>query len=137
LPVHLNGNYSMPYSSILFIDDDDDDLEFFASAIHQISSSLICATENGAQKALDKLKRKETIPDVIFLDLNMPVTNGFQFLTEIKSNDNLKDIPIIVLSTSSADKTIQEAKALGAVDFITKPNNFSALKSILQNILAK
>jgi CheY-like chemotaxis protein len=125
----------MPYSSILFIDDDDDDLEFFASAIHQISSSLICGTENSAQQALDKLKSKEAIPDVIFLDLNMPVMNGFQFLEEIKNNDDLKDIPVIILSTSSADKTIQQTKALGAVDFITKPNNFSGLRSMLQKIL--
>jgi CheY-like chemotaxis protein len=124
----------MPYSSILLIDDDDDDLEFFVSAVNEISSSLLCITESSAQKALDKLKNNETAPDVIFLDLNMPVMNGFQFLAEVKNDRTLKDIPVIILSTSSVPITIQQTKALGAVDFITKPNNFAALKRILQTI---
>ncbi len=124
----------MPYSRILLIDDDDDDQEIFLTAVNEISSSLVCITESSAQKALYKLKTRETDPDVIVLDLNMPVMNGFQFLAEVKNDDALKDIPVIILSTSSISNTIKESKALGAVDFITKPNDFAALKNILHTI---
>jgi CheY-like chemotaxis protein len=124
----------MTYSRILLIDDDDDDQEIFVTALNEISNTIVCITESSAQQALYKLKSKETSPDVIFLDLNMPVMNGFQFLAEVKSNEALKDIPVIILSTSAVSEAIQQTKALGAADFITKPNDFVALKNILQTI---
>ena len=91
---------------------------------------------DGAVEALEKLSSKEIVPDVIFLDLNMPVMGGQQFLMEIKKDENLKDIPVIIFSTASHPSTIQLMKDIGAHDFITKPDNLKVLVNILKPLLA-
>jgi len=74
----------------------------------------------------------EIKPDVIFLDLNMPVMSGLELLTEIKKQEVLQQIPIIIFSTSQLEDIKREAKQLGAHDYISKPNNFNDLKQILR-----
>ena len=125
----------MSFQNLLLIDDDEDDQEIFLTAAKQLSESVICSTMFDATEALRKLDEKTLTPDVIFLDLNMPAMNGQQFLTKIKSNPQLKDIPIIIFSTSSNHKTVQLMKDLGAQDFITKPEKFDQLLTILKPIL--
>lgn len=73
--------------------------------------------------------------DVIFSDLNMPRMNGQQFLLEIKKLPELKDIPVIIFSTSSHAHTIQLVKDFGAHEFITKPGLFNELVSTLRRLL--
>ncbi len=73
---------------------------------------------------------------MIFLDLNMPVMSGQQFLIEIKKNSQLQNIPIIIFSTSSHIETIRLMKELGAHDFITKPNKYDKLIDVLKNTLS-
>jgi CheY-like chemotaxis protein len=121
----------MLYRNLLLIDDDEDDQEIFLTAIQQVSRSVTSHLFDNASQALDKLRSKELIPDVIFLDLNMPVMNGQQFLTEIKKISDLKHIPVIIFSTSSHSPTIQLMKDLGAHDFITKPERFDLLITTL------
>lgn len=125
----------MRYSKIFLIEDDEDDQELFVLALRQISPSLDCIVLSDAYGALRALEQNEAAPDLIFLDLNMPVMTGQQFLTELSKKDPAKHIPVIVLSTSSNRATIDDAKALGARSFITKPNDFRELKTILQRIL--
>lgn len=120
----------MIYKNILQIDDDCDDCELFMEALEEVSSANYTAIYDPVE-ALTKLKKHEIEPDVIFLDLNMPVMSGIEFLTEIKKQDNLKEIPVIIFSTSQLDHIINEAKDFGAQDFISKPNNFNDLKEIL------
>ena len=120
----------MIYKNILQIDDDSDDCEFFMQALEAVSTAMYSSINNPVE-ALQKLVQKEIQPDVIFLDLNMPIMSGLEFLTEIKKHNEIKDIPIIIFSTSQFDDIIQEAKAHGAHDFISKPNNYKALKEIL------
>ncbi len=122
----------MLYHNILLIDDDEDDQEIFLTAVKKLSNTVKSHSFDNAAEALDKLNAREVSPDVIFLDLNMPVMNGQQFLTEIKKIDDLKHIPIIIVSTSSHAVTIQLMKDLGAHDFITKPERFEQLVTILQ-----
>ena len=81
----------MPYKNILLIDDDDDDQEIFLSAVEQVSESVTCVALGNATEALHQLTTKAIVPDIIFLDLNMPIMNGQQFLTEIKKNAALKN----------------------------------------------
>lgn len=121
----------MRYGNILVIDDDEDDLEIFVAAVNELSGSATCTPVSDAHSALESLKKKTLDPDVIFLDLNMPVMNGRQFLTLVKSDQSLRDIPVIIFSTSSHSETIEETKQLGANGFITKPNSFSDLKHVL------
>ncbi|MEN2399174.1 response regulator [Flavobacterium sp. MC2016-06] len=124
----------MIYKNILQIDDDSDDCELFLEAVEAISSAKYTAIYNSVE-ALQKLIHQEIVPDVIFLDLNMPIMSGLEFLTEIKKEEKLKEIPVIIFSTSQLDDIIREAKEHGAEDFISKPNNFNDLKKILSRYL--
>lgn len=120
----------MNYKRILQIDDDADDCELFMEALEAVSSASYKAI-NDPVEALQKLLLHEIEPDVIFLDLNMPIMSGLEFLTEIKKQVKLKEIPVIIFSTSQLNDIIIEAKAYGAEDFISKPNNFDDLKEII------
>jgi CheY-like chemotaxis protein len=125
----------MAYHNVLLIDDDDDDQEIFLTAVEQIDCGVNCTALSDATEALQKLAAHVIVPDVIFLDLNMPVMNGQEFLTEIKKNAGLKNIPVIIFSTSSHNTTIQLTKDLGASDFITKPGKYDELVNLLTPIL--
>jgi len=125
----------MSYKNILLIDDDEDDCEIFLFAIQKVSGIRKYTAVNQASKALAQLKDNLLQPDLIFLDLNMPVMNGMQFLTEIKKIDGLKTIPVIILTTSSQPELINETKAIGAQDFITKPSDFNDFVKIFEAIL--
>jgi CheY-like chemotaxis protein len=125
----------MQYSRVLLIDDDEDDQELFLLAMKEIAASVECITLDNARSALTQLENRALIADVIFLDLNMPVMTGQQFLSELNKREALSRIPVIILSTSSNNETIDQARALGAKKFITKPSNFTELKNILHRIL--
>src|ERR1700722_2530434 len=121
----------MRYSKILLIDDDEDDQELFAAAIRQVAASVQCMVLESAQTALRLLDSKEVAVDLIFLDLNMPVMSGQQFLAEKNQRAGLRDIPVVVLSTSSNTDIIAKTTELGVTKFVTKPNSFTELKTIL------
>ncbi len=125
----------MRYSRVLFIDDDEDDLELFLMAMKEIAASVQCLPFTSARSALTQLETHVLTADIIFLDLNMPIMTGQQFLSELKKREALSRIPVIILSTSSNLETINQTKALGAKHFITKPSNFKELKNILNRIL--
>lgn len=126
---------AMKYKNILLIDDDEDDREIFLEALKSISEPVNYILSNDVQKAMQQLNDGILEPDLIFLDLQMPKITGQEFLTDIKKIDRLKDIPIIVVSTHSGDVMKQTMLELGAKDYITKPNSFSELVSILQSVL--
>jgi CheY-like chemotaxis protein len=123
------------YKKILLIDDDEDDQEIFLAALQQVSASASLVAERNAREALDKLAARSLSPDVIFLDLNMPGMNGQQFLYAIKKGNELKDIPIIIYSTSSQSSVIRHTKEMGAAGYITKPDNVDDLIEILSTYL--
>ena len=125
----------MNYRKILLVDDDEDDQEIFFTALQKVAPAVVCEMLNSACSALERLKNGQVSPDIIFLDLNMPIMNGQQFLAEIKKDAGLKDIPVVVISTSSHPQTIQLAKDTGAKDFITKPDKFDDLVKILVSLL--
>lgn len=126
----------MPYHSILLIDDDVEDHEIFLSAITSISEKLQCIAFTNAREALGKLVNKDLNPDVIFLDLNMPIMSGQEFLVEVKKREETQHIPIIIFSTSSNPSTIKLTKEMGAIDFITKPNRFDDLIHALKGVFS-
>jgi CheY-like chemotaxis protein len=121
---------------LLLVDDDEDDRDFFLEVVETITQNVECTSAQNGLDAWRLLNEKAYIPNLIFLDLNMPVMNGKQFLSEIKKNTNLKDIPVIILSTSSDESIIKEVKNLGASDFITKPNKLSLLELRLREVFA-
>jgi CheY-like chemotaxis protein len=125
----------MRYSKVFLIDDDQDDQELFLMALEQIDPSLECTVHSDAKTALQAIRGAPAPPDVIFLDLNMPLMTGQQFLAELNKQTATSKIPVIILSTSSDQPSIDETRALGAERFITKPNNFKELNNILKKIL--
>jgi CheY-like chemotaxis protein len=127
----------MAYRNLLLIDDDEDDHHIFMMAATEVSSEISCKGLYDAREALNKISSGEINPDVIFLDLNMPLMNGEQFLSEIKKHAGLKEIPIIIFSTSSNQNTINSVKNLGAEAFITKPSLYDELINVLKPLLVK
>lgn len=125
----------MSYRHILLIDDDQDDQDIFLTAMQAVSDQADYSAISSAETALQQLADGEVVADLIFLDLNMPIMSGQQFLSKIKDHETLKEIPVIILSTSSRAETIREVKGLGAHDFITKPDKFDVLKNILHSII--
>jgi CheY-like chemotaxis protein len=126
------------YSHLHIIDDDIEDQEIFMEAVKEVSQNIECSSSNSGEDALHKLESKASnLPDLIFLDLNMPKLNGKQVLKEIKSTPVLKEIPVIMYSTSFAPRDIEEIKQFGAAHHLLKPSRFNDLCSALMNILGK
>jgi len=125
----------MQYKRILLIDDDEDDQELFQLALGELDHNIDCTVMPGAKEALLHLKADPKAADIIFLDLNMPIMTGQQFLAEIKHQPEINEIPIVILSTSLVPPAVSDEESLGAKQFFTKPGNFHELKKILQNIL--
>jgi CheY-like chemotaxis protein len=113
------------------IDDDEDDREIFCAVMEGVASPCICVTAGNGQVALEMLNDGKVSPDIIFLDLNMPLMGGRQFLQEINRLKILEDIPIVVLTTSADATTKAALLESGAKAFITKPDKFSEWERVL------
>lgn len=117
---------------ILLADDDDDDISLFSEALTLVDSSIQCEFAVHGEDALTILTTgSNKKPDVIILDLNMPVMNGLECLQILKEDKFLKEIPVVMYSTSSNQEDREKAFDLGAFCFITKPDQFKVLKSML------
>lgn len=120
----------------LLADDDIDDREMFCEALEGIDKNIICHTANDGSEALSTLKELPTPPELIFLDVNMPVMNGWQCLEQIREDERLSGVPVIIISTSSNQREIEIAQSLQAVCYFTKPHNFKDLIKVLSVIVA-
>lgn len=116
-------------------DDDSDDADLFTEALQEIDPGITVATASNGQELLNKLTRSLNLPDIIFLDINMPGLNGWDCLAELKKNRLLSDVPVIMYSTSSNIHDKAKAAKLGASYFYTKPDNFQALKKFLKTLI--
>lgn len=125
----------MKYKNILLIDDDEDDREIFLSAVNDIPGVVNCTVFSDAAMALEKLVKKEINPELIFLDMNMPVMNGKDFLVALKKHKSLSQIPVNIFSTCTNNNYIKFPKESGANEYITKPDKYSDLVNILSRIL--
>ena len=123
--------------TILIVDDDADDLQFFADAIAEIDSHVSCITAFNGIDALQTLEAANPRPDYIFLDLNMPRMGGKQCLKHIKNNPLFHSIPVIIYSTSRRPEDVEEVREAGAAAFIVKPNKFHLLREEIAEILEK
>jgi CheY-like chemotaxis protein len=119
------------------IEDDADDQEVFINALSKISPAIRNISASNGKDALEKLGAGSVKPDIIFLDLNMPLMNGTEFLKAISGTEYYRKIPIIILSTSSDSDTIAETIQLGAKEFITKPVSYSDWETILRIVLTE
>lgn len=121
---------------ILIADDDEDDRMLFADALRQVSQATDLSMATDGVELLSMLRLATSLPDVIFLDLNMPGKNGADSLKEIKKDPHLSRLPIIIFTTTANHKTIDQMYALGAQYYIQKPADFEVLKSLIGRILS-
>jgi len=113
--------------SLLLIDDDPDDKELFFEAVSVVDDSVACFSAKDGVEAMELLRQGDEIPGLIFLDLNMPRMDGREFLSAVRELDTVRDVPIIVYTTSRLEKDERETKELGASHFISKPSVFNEL----------
>jgi CheY-like chemotaxis protein len=122
--------------NIFLIDDDMDDIELFRDALEEVAPSISFQYSNDGSEAVRNLsERQDALPDLIFLDISMPTVSGLQCLASFKKDQQLKNLPVIMYTTSSQNREIRTAQELGASGFVTKPNDFKMLKRILTLIL--
>jgi CheY-like chemotaxis protein len=122
--------------NILLADDDNDDCAFFEAALTALNLETQLKTVNDGEALMTYLSKNiHQLPDVLFLDLNMPRKNGFECLTELKENIQLKDIPIVIFSTSFPKAIIDKVFKMGANLYIRKPGDFAQLKQVIHNAL--
>ncbi len=115
------------------VDDDNDDSLLFREALGSIDSSLKMDRVKNGKEALDVLDKDHTVlPDILFVDINMPMIDGWQLLTYLKGSQKLKTIPVAIYTTSSHKSDIKTAGELGASYFISKPTDFMELVHILK-----
>lgn len=123
---------------ILLTDDDADDRLFFKEAMEEIKIKTVVSFVNDGLQLMNYLNQPNVrLPNVVFLDLNMPVKNGLECLKEIRRNSRLRDLAIVIYSTSGSDQDIEEAFVHGANIYIKKPNDFSKLKSTLTQVITR
>jgi CheY-like chemotaxis protein len=124
------------YQRLFIIDDDVEDQEIFMEALKEVDPAVQCFAAISGEDAFKQLEKDVIVlPDLFFLDMNMPKLNGKQVLSEIKKNKTLRHIPVIMYSTSFAPRDIQEIKELGAAYHLLKPSRFDELCNALKNVL--
>ena len=124
---------SIEQLTILLADDDKDDRLFFKMALDALDISTQLEAVVDGEKLMDHLSENQhQLPDVLFLDLNMPRKNGFECLSEIKLNNTLKQLPVIIFSTSFEQEVVNLLYQNGAHYFMRKPAEFSQLKKIIR-----
>ena len=130
----------MPFNklNIVLADDDDDDREIFKLAISQIDIKTDLTLFRNGLELVEYLRQPDTVlPNILFLDLNMPSMDGFECLKEIKRDPGLKNITVVIYSTSSSEKDIEKTFLEGANIYINKPSDYETLKEVLKKVLVK
>ncbi|HEY6062576.1 MAG TPA: response regulator [Chitinophagaceae bacterium] len=118
--------------SILLADDDMDDCNFFKEAVEELLLPTQLSILHDGEQLMQYLNTETSkLPDVLFLDLNMPRKNGFECLSEIKINPKLKQLPVIIFSTSFEQEVVNLLYKNGAQYFIRKPSEFLQFKKII------
>lgn len=107
--------------NILLIEDDAIEVMKFNRVLSSLNFKHKIIEANNGEEAIKILKEKETVPDVIILDLNMPKINGIEFLGILKGDDYLKYIPAIILTTSNNRKDVLECYKIGIAGYLLKP----------------
>jgi CheY-like chemotaxis protein len=122
--------------SIFLADDDKADCLLFKEALEKLPVSAKLTTFENGEQLMERLTKKQNkLPDVLFLDLNMPRKNGFISLGEIKRNNKLDSLPVIIFSTALEQDKVKQVFRDAAHYYIRKPTEFSELKKIIYEAL--
>jgi CheY-like chemotaxis protein len=121
--------------TVLYVEDDPEDQDIFREAIEAVAPHTTCYFARNGNDAFKVMSKIVIEPDYIFLDINMPEMNGKEFLRKLKTTAGIKAIPVIIYSTSNSQRDVEECKSLGAVEFITKPSDFTLICNTLKRFL--
>jgi CheY-like chemotaxis protein len=126
---------NMQVKSIFLAEDDDDDVVIFNEILSDITKDIKVIVAINGIELMNLLQEATVLPELIFLDLNMPLKNGFQCLEEIKNNDDWKDIRMIVCSTSAQPQQVEKAYKQGADLYLQKLPSYTDFKQAIENCL--
>ncbi|WP_282075850.1 response regulator [Maribacter aquivivus] len=122
--------------NVFLADDDSDDRTFFSDALREIPiQTKISEFNNGVDLMASLLSNTAEKPDVIFLDLKMPMMDGFECLADIRDLEKYADTPVIIYSTSYHPKEITRLNEMGASLYLQKPSSYNQLKTLLHKCL--
>ncbi|WP_299551194.1 response regulator [Seonamhaeicola sp.] len=122
--------------NILLIEDDMIEVMKLNRTISKLQLNHKIIEANNGEEALKILRKKEKLPDIILLDLNMPKINGIEFLNMLKKDDTLRYIPTIVLTTSNNQKDLLECYKIGIAGYVLKPLKYETYVSKIEKLLA-
>jgi CheY-like chemotaxis protein len=120
---------------VLLVDDDEDDKLFLTEALNEVFPVLECISVNNGKSALEFIEKNPPPPRYIFLDLNMPYVNGFEFLEEFRKEEGSHHTKVFVYTTSSSKLDRETAKKMGVKEYITKFTDLQLLKDRLKHVL--
>lgn len=120
---------------IVLVDDDKDDQMIFKEAFDRLKTNNELEIFDSGVKLIKWLEKAEELPDLIFLDLNMPIMTGVECLQEIRRNPKYRNLTVAIYSTSSLERDIEETLLNGANIYITKPGEFEKLQEIILKVL--
>lgn len=122
--------------NVLLADDDLDDCNFFKQALGALPlNSDLSIVNDGEQLMIYLEENAENLPNVLFLDLNMPRKNGMECLSAIKRSQTLKEMPVVIFSTSNDKHKIEMVFKSGGLVYVHKPGDFSQLKQVILHAL--
>lgn len=121
--------------NILLADDDIDDCLFFKDAVEELKLPVQLTTVHDGEELMHHLWSAANLPHAIFLDLNLPRKSGSECLTEIKNTPTLKQIPVVIFSTSYDPEKANLLYDTGAHYYIRKPSDFEEMKVVLNRAI--
>jgi CheY-like chemotaxis protein len=135
----------MNASSILLVEDDVNDVFFFGRALKKAGVTIPLQVARDGREAMAYLsgtgefadREKYPLPCLIVLDLNMPGKNGFEVLGCLRQTPSLNTLPVVILTSSQAEKDIERARELGARDYYVKPNEPGRLFDLVKLMMTQ
>ena len=130
----------MKISHILLVEDDDDQADLVTYVLGSAAPNLTLSRASNGAAALDYLYRRgeyiDSMPaDLVLLDLKLPLVDGIGVLKDVKANDELRSIPVIMLTTSQADIDRDQAYTAGVNSYLVKPMEFDIMRDMINDIL--
>ncbi len=128
--------YEIQIKNVLLAEDDEEDVLLFNTVLSELNQRIIVTVAADGILLMALLKQATPLPEMIFLDLNMPRKNGFECLREIKGNEKWNSIKIVILSTSSQPQQIENAYKGGADLYLAKPVSYTQFKKMMEKCLS-
>jgi CheY-like chemotaxis protein len=120
---------------IMLVEDNPDHVLLIRRAIYQIDDRHEVEIVGDGARVFDLIQASDQLPDLIFLDINMPGFSGFDVLKQLRADEPSRLIPVVMLTSSEADTDIARAYELGASGYITKPSHIQDMRAILGNTM--